>query len=69
MSGLSPGGKVVRAAIPTKPDPKPTPVTLDAETLEKERAKRMQRLRAAGRGGTILTEGLGGEGTLLGGAA
>jgi hypothetical protein len=46
---------------------------LDEDVLEKERSRRMQRLRQFGRAGTILTEGgLGSSqasrtGTLLGG--
>lgn len=70
------GGKVRRARIPPAQAPVPSPVPLDVEVLEKERAQRRQRLRQAGRAGTILTQGgLGtseaetGRGTLLGGAA
>jgi hypothetical protein len=69
-------GGAKRVVLPKRPDPVPTPVQLDEEVLQKERARRRQRLRQLGRAGTILTEGgLGGadtasqKGTLLGGAA
>ena len=56
-----------------KQSPAPSPVPLDIEALEKERAKRRQKIRQKGRAGTLLTGGLGttGEdkGTLLGGRA
>ena len=57
--------------MPPPAAPVPSPVPLDVETLEKERAQRRQRLRQFGRDGTILTteSGLGGKGTLLGGVA
>ena len=68
-------GKPKRAVIPPAADPTPSPVPLDVEILEKERARRRQKIRRAGRGGTILTEGgLGGShpeakrSTLLGGS-
>lgn len=77
MGGLF-GGKVKQPAIPPAvqpppvPAPAPTPETLDEETLQKQRARRRQKLAARGRAGTILTEGgLGedtGKSTLLGGA-
>lgn len=65
-----------RAQIPPTPDPTPSPVPLDVKVLEKQRAQRRQRLRSAGRQGTILTQGGLGtseaetrRSTLLGGAA
>ena len=68
MGGFTKRG--LKASVP--PSPPPTPVTLDEEVLQKERARRRQRLAASGRAGTILTEGgLGtsntGKQTLLGG--
>ena len=67
------GGGSKRAHIPPTPPPAPTPVMVDEEVLQKQRAKRKQRLQAAGRSGTILTAGgLGepnvGRNTLLGGS-
>ncbi|KKN70119.1 hypothetical protein LCGC14_0434440 [marine sediment metagenome] len=59
--------------IPPLPAPAPAPTPLDQATLQKERARRRQRINAAGRQGTILTGGsvLGGPGqtgsSLLGG--
>ena len=58
--------------IPPAADPVPTPEQFDRETLEKQRTKQRQRLAAAGRAGTILTEGSLGtpslsKATLLGG--
>ncbi len=56
--------------IPPTPAPAPAPTPLDEATLQKERARRRQRINAAGRQGTILTGGstLGGTGSsLLGG--
>lgn len=35
----------------------PSPLPKEREALEKERAKRMQKLRRAGRQGTIITQG------------
>ncbi len=35
----------------------PTPRALDEEVKQKDQARRRQRIAAAGRGGTILTEG------------
>jgi hypothetical protein len=65
------GGKPKRPRIPPAASPAPTPEQVDEEILQKDRAKRKQRLAQAGRGGTILTGGgLGGEKgkqTLLGG--
>ena len=43
--------------IPPTPAPSPTPTSLDEEALQKERARRRQRINASGRGGTILTGG------------
>lgn len=69
------GGKPKRAKMPPPAAPTPSPVPLDVETLEKDRARRRQRLQKFGRAGTILTSGLGGsdsgqsKGTLLGGSA
>lgn len=72
------GGRAKKPSIPPaplpppKPSPVPTPVLLDEEVLQKQKAKRRQRIMARGRAGTILTEGgLGaetGKATLLGGA-
>lgn len=70
------GRRTARAQMPPAQDPVPSPVPLDVEVLEKQRARRRQRLRSAGRQGTILTQGgLGGgvepetkRATLLGGA-
>lgn len=56
--------------IPPTPAPVAAPTPLDEATLQKERARRRQRINAAGRQGTILTGGsvLGGTGSsLLGG--
>lgn len=46
----------------------PTPRALDEEVTQRDRDRRRQRLAAAGRGGTILTQGqpLTGQATLLG---
>lgn len=67
------GGGKKAAPPPPPPPPAPTPVQVDEEILQKQRAKRRQRLQAAGRAGTILTAGgLGdpnvGRNTLLGGS-
>ncbi|GAG52017.1 unnamed protein product [marine sediment metagenome] len=69
------GGQPDRPKFPVQ-DPVPSPVPLDVEVLEKERARRRQKVRSMGRAGTILTQGgLGGSdtetqrGTLLGGSA
>ena len=69
------GGKPKKVTIPAE-SPVSSPVPVDVEVLEKERARRAQRLRKFGRGGTILTMGgLGSSeaeekrGTLLGGSA
>ena len=43
--------------IPPTPAPAPTPTSLDESVLQKERARRRQRINAAGRQGTILTGG------------
>ncbi len=43
--------------IPPVPAPAPTPTSLDEEALQKDRARRRQRINASGRGGTILTGG------------
>ena len=58
---------------PALAPPAPTPEMLDDEALQKQRARRRQKLAARGRAGTILTEGgLGepntGKSTLLGGS-
>jgi hypothetical protein len=58
-----------RVRIPPSPPPSPTPTQLDEEFQSKERAKRRQRITAAGRAGTILTEQTGptlGDASLLG---
>ena len=66
------GGGTKRAKVPRQ-DPEPSPEPLDVEILEKERARRAQKVRQYGRASTILTEGgLGSaeqasrKGTLLG---
>ena len=46
-----------RVKIPPTPSPAPTPTLLDEDALQKERARRRQRINAAGRQGTILTGG------------
>ncbi len=66
-------GKGGRPKIPAPTPAAPTPEPLDEVTIQKQRSKRRQRLAAAGRAGTILTEGgFGvsdtGKSTLLGGA-
>lgn len=80
--GGSPKG-AARAEIPPappavtleKPSPKASPTQADyEEALAKDRARRRQRIRQAGRQGTILTEGGLGEpqikkATLLGGGS
>jgi hypothetical protein len=43
--------------IPPTPAPTPAPTPIDQATLQKERARRRQRINAAGRQGTILTGG------------
>ena len=58
--------------IPPTPAPAPTPTSIGDDALQKDRARRRQRINAAGRGGTILTGGsvLGGSQTgssILGG--
>jgi hypothetical protein len=70
------GGSPKRAKVPPPAAPAPSPVPLDVETLEKDRARRRQKIRQQGRAGTILTGGgLGGsesesqKGSLLGGSA
>ena len=50
------------------PSPSPTPVSIDINAADKQKARRSKR-RDLGRMGTILTGGLGGKGTLLGGTA
>lgn len=73
------GSKPKKAKIPPAtpiaalPPPPPVPELLDEDVIQKERARRRQKLAARGRAGTILTEGgLGsaqtGKATLLGGA-
>ena len=53
---------------PPVPAPVPTPRELDEEVKQKDSARRRQRIAAAGRGGTILTQGqpLTGNATILG---
>ena len=50
--------------------PVPTPVELDSEVARRDQDRRRARIAAAGRGGTILTQGQGlaqgGSSTLLG---
>ena len=60
-----------RAAFPADeapPTPAPRPGSVGTETTQKDRDKRRQRVMAAGRQGTILTQGLPltGNSTLLG---
>ncbi len=55
--------------LPPTPAPVPTPRELDEEVKIKDAARRRQRIAAAGRGGTILTQGqslASGSATLLG---
>lgn len=55
--------------IPPRPDPVPTPQIVDEEAKQKDRDRRRQRFAAAGRGGTILTQGQSlssGSATILG---
>ena len=50
-------------------DPRPLPEELNADAAQRDRDKRKQRIAAAGRGGTILTQGQtlsSGNATLLG---
>lgn len=74
MSGLGLFSKPKKTRIPPRPVPSPTPEPLDEEAIRKDRERRRQRMNAAGRAGTILTEGgLGGsqavgKQTLLGGS-
>ena len=61
------GGSKPKAPKPTAPVP--TPRELDEEVKIKDAARRRQRIAAAGRGGTILTQGqslASGSATLLG---
>jgi hypothetical protein len=62
------GGK--RAKPPPPPAPTPTPRQLDEEVRQRDRDRRRQRIAAAGRRGTILTEGQSlastGKATILG---
>ncbi len=54
---------------PKAPAPVSTPRQLDEEVLQKDRDRRRQRIAAAGRGGTILTQGqplTSGNATILG---
>ncbi len=64
------GAAKKKAPAPTPTAPAPTPQAVDEEATAKERDKRRQRIAAAGRGGTILTQGrpLGqsGSATILG---
>ena len=56
-------------APPPTPPPAPRPQELDSDIAQKDRDKRRQRIAAAGRGGTILTQGQtlsSGNATLLG---
>lgn len=58
-----------RPKPPTPIAPVPTPRQLDEDVKLKDQARRRQRIAAAGRGGTILTEGqslASGSATLLG---
>ena len=61
------GGSKVKAPAPISPTP--TPRQLDEEVKLKDDAKRRQRIAAAGRSGTILTQGQSlssGNATILG---
>jgi len=57
-------------SAPAVPAPTPTPRQVDEEVKQKERDRRRQRILAAGRAGTILTQGQGlaetGKATILG---
>ena len=56
-------------APPPTPPPAPTPVELSSDVAQKDRDRRRQKIAAAGRGGTILTQGQtlsSGNATLLG---
>lgn len=66
MGGLT-GSKKPKAPKPVSPAP--TPQTLDEDVRRREQDRRRQRIAAAGRGGTILTEGQGlasGQSSILG---
>ncbi len=62
------GGSPKKAKAPAPQAPVPTPTQLDEEVRQKDRDRRRQRIAAAGRKGTILTQGqpLGGSATILG---
>lgn len=64
-------GGAKRAVMPPPPPPAPTPTEVDEDVKQKDVARRRQRMRAAGRGGTILTEQNQqvGQATLLGNTA
>ena len=70
------GGKKPRSIPAQEPErgPTPSPVAVDEEVLQKQRARQRQRLRNRGIAGTIITEGGLGEpqtqrATLIGGSA
>jgi len=46
-----------KAKAPPIPDPTPTVREVDEDVKQKDQARRRQRIAAAGRGGTILTQG------------
>ena len=61
------GGSKPKAAKPASPIPQP--VALDDQVQQKDRDRRRAKIAAAGRGGTILTQGqtlASGNATLLG---
>lgn len=61
-------GSSKTAASPTQISPTPTPMEATGEDAQKARDRRRQRIVAAGRGGTILTQGqpLTGQASILG---
>ena len=67
MGNLFGGGSKPKAPKPMAPAP--TPTQLDEEVRTKDQDRRRQRIAAAGRSGTILTQGqslASGSGTILG---
>ena len=62
------GSSASKAKAPKSTSPAATVRSIDEDVKQKDRDRRRQRIAAAGRGGTILTEGqpLGQSATLLG---